>query len=156
MKTVTRQIQWPTGDSVVEISDGGIDYANPDALTARYKGEFNEFSDPREAVEAAIAIAEAWQNDSPDKVIMIGHGGTCGMTMPFEGMEICEETYAALREWAQEQYEELDKCQRCGDVLGKERWTHPGLPEEDEFCSENCCENHYWDLMKEAEEGGED
>jgi len=132
MKTVTRQSQWGTGNMVVEISDGGIDYCNPDALSAKYRGEFEEFADPREAVETAITIAQQWQADAPDK------------------------TYTALREWANSQYEELEKCCRCGDILGKERWTHPELCEEEKFCSENCCDNAYWDMMKELEEEEEE
>jgi len=141
---------------VVEISDGGIDYCNPDALSAKYRGEFEEFADPREAVETAITIAQQWQADAPDKTILIDHGGTGGMTMPFDGMELGEETYTALREWANSQYEELEKCCRCGDILGKERWTHPELCEEEKFCSENCCDNAYWDMMKELEEEEEE
>jgi hypothetical protein len=55
MHTVTRQLQWPTGNSVVEISEGDINYSNhgefqefinysnPDALVAKYDGEFQEF-----------------------------------------------------------------------------------------------------------------
>ena len=48
---VTRQIQWPEGKHVVEISAGGFDYTNPDALVAKYPGEFGEFCDPREALK---------------------------------------------------------------------------------------------------------
>ena len=34
---VTRQLQWPEGKRVVEVSVGGIDYVNPDALVAKYR-----------------------------------------------------------------------------------------------------------------------
>ena len=43
MYTVTRQCQWPDGDNVVEVSVGGIDYCNPDALSPKYAGEFEEY-----------------------------------------------------------------------------------------------------------------
>lgn len=46
--TVTRQRQWPDGNEVVEISLGGIDYCNPDALAAQYPGEFQQYADPVE------------------------------------------------------------------------------------------------------------
>ena len=53
--TVTRQRQFPDGTELVEVSAG--DYCNPDCLSARYSGEMEEFSDPREAVSVAIGIA---------------------------------------------------------------------------------------------------
>lgn len=87
MYAVTRQIQWPTGEHVVEIASGGMDYTNPDALVARYPGEFQEFDDPKEALDAALAIAEAWQKDEPKKKIAVAAGYTGGYTMPFEPME---------------------------------------------------------------------
>ena len=65
MWTVTRQRQWPDGANLVEISAGGLDYTNPDALSARYPGEFSTFDDPREAVEVALDIVRAWRRDSP-------------------------------------------------------------------------------------------
>jgi len=39
MYTVTRQIQWPDGTPVVEVSEGDINYTNPDALKEKYPGE---------------------------------------------------------------------------------------------------------------------
>ena len=36
MFTVTRQRQFPDGENVVEVSAGGLDYTNPDALGAKY------------------------------------------------------------------------------------------------------------------------
>ena len=102
MYIVTRQCQWPTGELVVEISTGGWDYINPDALVEKYPGEFVEFNDPREAVEAAIAIAKAWQKDEPGKNIGIAAGCTGGYTMPFEPQSIEE-----LKRWADEEYAQL-------------------------------------------------
>ena len=48
--TVTRQDQW-MGELMVEISEGGFDYTNPDMLSGRWEGEGETFIDPREAVE---------------------------------------------------------------------------------------------------------
>ena len=64
MHTVTRQVNTFEGTKVVEISQGGIDYCNPGALSKRYPGEFEEFANPVEAVEAAILIAQQWQKDA--------------------------------------------------------------------------------------------
>ena len=81
--TVTRQLQFPNGTPVVEVSLGGIDYTNPDALSEKYPGEFEEFNNPVEAVEAAIGICRAWRKDGTPKA-RIGIGYTGGATMPFE------------------------------------------------------------------------
>jgi len=43
MWTVTRQRQWPDGVDIVEVSAGGIDYTNPDALCAKYDGSSGSF-----------------------------------------------------------------------------------------------------------------
>ena len=58
---VTRQLQWPEGKRVVEVSVGGMDYVNPDALVAKYQGELEEYDDPIEAVEAAIDVCRRWR-----------------------------------------------------------------------------------------------
>lgn len=142
MHTVTRQHQWPDGNFVVEISGGGIDYCNPDALCRKYPGEFEQFADPRDAVEAAIAIATAWKRDCPSRDISIGMGSTGGWTMPFDGEPLTERTFASLRDHAQSLYDELDKCDQCGDLLGKDRY---GSHDHGEYncCSEYCAEKYY-------------
>ena len=91
---VTRQVQWPTGKPVVEVSIGGIDYTNPDALVAKYEGEFVEFEEPKEAVEAAIRICMEWRKDGR-KDAKVGFGSTGGFTAPFEDC-----TFKEAREWA--------------------------------------------------------
>ena len=145
MYIVTRQCQWPTGELVVEISTGGWDYINPDALVEKYPGEFVEFNDPREAVEAAIAIAKAWQKDEPGKNIGIAAGYTGGYTMPFEPQSIEE-----LKRWADEEYAQLPKCGHCGKPVpeGKGYYIH-GL--NDVFCSESCAsEVFYSDFIQQV------
>jgi len=92
---VTRQLQWPEGKRVVEVSVGGIDYVNPDALVAKYPGEFEEFGEPREAVEAAIRICRKWREDGA-KDAKVGFGSTGGFTIPFEDC-----TFKEARDWAQ-------------------------------------------------------
>ena len=95
MWTITRQLQWPDGKKVVEISYGGLDYCNPDALCQKYDGEFQTYDDPVECVDVALEILKAWQEDSEDK-IFIGLGNTGGFTMPFEPIGAKE-----LKKWAQ-------------------------------------------------------
>lgn len=136
--TVTRQSQWPTGENIVEVSEGGIDYCNPDALVELYKGsgEFETFDDPREAAEAAIQICSWWRIDhkgmrgSRPKVAA---GATLGFTLPFE-----PSTFKQLRIWASETWKHLEKCS-CGKPFKKERWRADdwsGI----EFCSERCAD----------------
>jgi hypothetical protein len=98
---VTRQLQWPEGTPVVEISSGGLDFTNPDALSAKYPGEFETYADPVEAVEAAISICRAWRQDGK-KEAKVGHGATGGMTLPFA---TC--TFREARRWAKQRREEL-------------------------------------------------
>lgn len=153
MHTVTRQLQWPDGALVVEISQGGIDYTNPDALTARYPGEFEEFEDPREAVKVAIEIATCWQKDHPSDQILIDHGATAGMTMPFDGLELIDENLVTLKTWAEEEVAKLPKCDKCGEVIFGDPIT---LVEFDDwkFCREYCAEE--WHAEQFAEEDDEE
>lgn len=136
---VSRQSYWgvdPDDQYVVEIANGGLDYANPDMLTAKYAGEGEEYSDPREAVEAALEIAKLWKQDHPELKIGIAHGSTGGDTMPFEASEVEE-----LKAWAEKAYESLPKCDRCGE-LRKETWHITDDPDFGQFCSEYCVEEY--------------
>jgi len=131
--TVTRQMQWPDGANLVEVSEGGIDYTNPDALSAKYAGEFKEFEDPREAAETAIEICKQWRHDRPKDKPKVGAGATWGMTMPFD-----PSTFKELRTWAKLLWNKLEKC-GCGKPLPekKHRWTADDWSGA-EFCSEYC------------------
>lgn len=80
---VTRQLQWPEGTPVVEISQGGINYVNPDALVGKYPYEFEEIESPMKAIEAGIAVCRAWRKDGV-KEARVAIGFTHGMTMSFE------------------------------------------------------------------------
>lgn len=135
MWTVTRQNQWPDGNNVVEVSEGGLDYTNPDALSKRYDGEFEEFSNPIAAAEAAITICKAWREDYKGKRPQVGSGATGGYTMPFD-----TDTFKGLRAWAKETWAKLPKC-ACGDPLPekRKRWMADDWS-GDEFCSERCAE----------------
>jgi hypothetical protein len=144
MYTVTRQRQWPNGTELVEVSCGGIDYTNPDALGAKYAGEFEEFANPIDAVETAIEIARAWRKDS-HKRISIGVGSTHGMTMPFDSG-----TFADARAWAKELYAKLEKCPHCGEIMQGETW-HANDWDGLEYCSERCAERvAEWEAIEQA------
>ena len=147
MYTVTRQLQWPEGTPMVEVSFDGIDYCNPDALVQRYGGEFEEFQNPIEAVEAAIDICRSWRKDGK-KEAQIGIGATLGMTMPFE-----ECSFESAMEWAKKEYASLHKCPQCGNLIEEksEMWASGFVTTEREFipdgeylyCSETCAEENY-------------
>lgn len=142
MYTVTRQRQWPDGDNVVEISSGGLNYTNPDALVAKYPGEFEEFTDPREAAETALEIAESWRADCPGVEIGVAYGSTGGYTLPFSPCGVEE-----LREWSQAEWDSLPKCGCCGEPFPdkRERW-YANDWDDIEYCSERCA-----DKVAEAE-----
>ena len=148
MYTVTRQHQWPDGEYVVEVSAGGIDYCNPDALTAKYAGEFQEFSDPREAVETAIGIVKEWRKDAPGKRISIGVGATMGFTIPFS-----PETFRYARAWAKKTWDRLLKCPYCGDPMpdDKRKFWRANDWDGIEYCSEQCATREMeWEAEQES------
>lgn len=146
MFTVTRQSQWTTGLSIVEVSWGGIDYCNPDALSQKYPGEFKEFDDPREAVEIAIDICKAWRKDG-EKCAKVGVGSTGGMTMPFE-----PSTFKDVKKWAEGVYKDLKKCPVCGKITEDlKEWYSATEQIDDDFypietdekyCSELCADKN--------------
>ena len=134
---VSRQCYWgvdPSEANTVEIATGGCDYANPDMLVEKYPGEGVTYTDPREAIQAAFEIAQAWKRDCPKLKINIAHGFTAGMTMPFEGS-----TKKEIKAWADKVYQGLPKCAECGDILGDEKYGLEDFPDE-KFCREYCAE----------------
>ena len=134
---VSRQRYWSEGTPVVEVAAGGLDYANPDMLGFKYRaeGEGEEYTDPREAVEAAIAVCRAWRADGTR--CHVATGATGGFTMPFEPT-----TFRDARAWAERAWERLPKCDGCGKPLPSEREQYRRLDDwtGERFCSERCCE----------------
>jgi len=141
---VTRQRQWPEGKRVVEVSVGGMDYVNPDALVAKYPGELAEYDDPIEAVEAAIDVCRKWRIEGGCKGAKVGFGSTGGFTIPFEDC-----TFKEARKWARS-FAARMHCEHCNSKLVYDKvckkWicpelgiTHNSL--DDEIlpeCSEDC------------------
>ena len=145
--TVTRQSQWSTGDQVVEVSQGDINYSNPDMLCRKYKGEGETFEGMHDAVLTAIKIVKSWKKDEPTKKILIAIGNTGGDTMPFEGEKLTKKLEKALIEKAIKFDEELPKCDQCGAILGKERWKP--LDYDDCQCCSEYCADKLWSLYEE-------
>jgi hypothetical protein len=137
---VSRQSYYYSGERVVEVELNGLDYSGADMLSVGYKnlGEGKEYDDPREAIKAAVAIRDAWRKDEPDEEINIALGSTGGMGMEIEPTE---KTDDELKEWAEERWNALPKCERCGDVLDpKDTYHRVDFPDFGDFCSENCVE----------------
>ena len=131
--TVTRQVYWDSGAHVVEIAGGGIDYCNPDALCAKYPGEFDEYNDPREAVEVAIDICRQWRKDG-EKSAYLTLGCTGGCTMYFDSI-----TFAEAIKWGDKVYESLEKCIICGDLINQDEYYVDEFG-ENKYCREYCAE----------------
>ena len=144
--TVTRQHRYHDGYKIVEVSQGGIDYANPDALCKKWQGEMEEYTGMTAAVEAAIGIAKAWQETTTDQ-IFIGVGATHGMTMEFDALELTEETFDALLAKAEKFDENLPKCEHCGDILTGNNYGHIFNNGETPYCSDYCAEMAYDELV---------
>ena len=156
MYSVTRQLQWPGGNRVVEISEGGIDCANPDALVKVYSGELEEYSTLRQALKAAIRIAKNWKLDSPDKEIFIGRGAPGGMSIPLTQESLTERTFGGFREWTNQRLKEPPKCYWCAKPLSEvevdEIWQDSGfLIGNEEFCSPRCTEKASIDVLEETD-----
>lgn len=154
---VSRQCYWGVEegeDLVVEIAYGGTDYANPDMLSDPggiygKLGSCKEYSDPREALTAALAVREEWQKQEKD-TIRIEHGYTGGMTMPFMSFPDDEE----LKKWAADEWEKLPKCDICGEVR-HETYRLCEDPLAGEFCSELCAEKAWRSTADLCDQCGE-
>lgn len=123
------------GTKVVEVACGGCDFANPGMYVPKYRnlGEGEEFTDPREAANAAIEVLRAWRKDG-EKRARVAYGATGGFTMPFEPSTIKE-----VQKWAEGAYQRCPKCAQCGVPIGKIKYRS----DDEEFCSEYCCEKRY-------------
>lgn len=151
---VTRQNYSSMGlnELVVEVAAGGRDGANPGAFAPRDEyaklGEMDIFVSLSEALEAAIAIAEAWKWDTK-KPIMIAIGTNHGGTIPFETEPAEEATYERLRKAAAEYDAKLPRCTYCGDILEED-----AIEDEDgeKFCGEYCFNEYNRELCPSEDE----
>lgn len=133
---VSRQMYYYSGENVVEIADGGLDYAGCDMLSGNFEGE-GEYTDPREAVDGAMKVLRRWQKESPEDNSQLAYGHSLGMGLEFEPSELDE-----VLAWAQKEWDSLPKCDRCGEVIEDEYV----LDNYDmTFCSEKCAEATWWE-----------
>lgn len=149
---VSRQLYYYSREQVVEVTAGGQDYAGADMLVPKYAGEGREYTDPREAVEAACRIAREWRADAgdvrPPFEIHVACGSTGGM-----GMELEPDTFAAARAWAEERWEELPKCDRCGEPITEGGgYMLTDFPSDERYCREYCADMAAADIYAEIEE----
>lgn len=151
MYFVSRQSYWPDGDLVVEIACGGTDYANPDMLVEKWAnlGEGKDYDDPREALKAARAIRDAWNEVIEGKKARVEVGWTMGFTIPFQN----EPTEGQLDEWANREYYNLPRCGGCGEIMPSDRgeWCWHPLS-TDQFCSQSCCMNDYHHNLEDEDD----
>ena len=150
---ISRQIYYYTGEHMVEIQEGGIDYAGPDMLVPHYGyGEGREFDRPQAAALEAIKIMKAWQVDEEEKIHLTVRGQLAGEW----GCEGDPMTIGEVAKWAREEWRVLPKCEHCGEVLPGEnqRYGHEYTMYDNEypFCSKNCAENNYLDYVRMEEE----
>lgn len=129
---VTKQLQWPDRDRVVEVSVGDYNYTNPDAI-----GHIEEFEFATEAAQRAIELQQEWQQEHPDEEVFVGHGYTMGCTAPFDPEEPEE-----LLAWAKERDDALPCCDQCGAKIPSEKSTFRLFDEDAVFCQEHCAEQY--------------
>lgn len=148
---VSRQHYWGIEERdayVVEVAFGGSDFANADQLVAAWPrlGEGQTFNDPREAVEAGISIVRMWRKTERRAKLAIGATG--GHSLPFES-----KTFKEARAWAKKRYEQLPKCNECGELRDEDHsYGNDFTMMEDErypFCSESCADSHWRKVLQD-------
>ena len=156
--TVTRQHRHPDGEFIVEVSQGGIDGANPGMYSPKWEGEGETFQGLTPAVSAAIAIVKAWQLATPQEEIRIAIGNSHGgMASHFDDEEATEDTFSAMLIEAEEFDAKLPKCAHCAEMLGKQTYNcFDAMDETEHCCSEYCAEERYRESLPEDDEEGDD
>ena len=149
---VSRQCYWgvdPSERNVVEVAQGGCDYANADMLVIEHSnlGEGETFKGMTPAVEAAIKVAEAWKKEQPELTISVVAGCTMGFTMPFVGTDHAGDTQKLLEE-AKEFDEKLPKCSICGEI-DELTYFLVDDPMGEKYCSSNCAERAQEHIQRE-------
>ena len=118
---VSRQSYWGVDDPlVVEIAEGGLDYANPDMLSDPHRiysrlGCDSEYGDSREALRVALAVRRTWEKENWNNMHYVKPrielACTYGNTIPYEEYPSALDLY----KWAHEEYEKQPKCSWCGE-----------------------------------------
>lgn len=101
-----------------------------------------ESDDPREIALKAIQLQDYYFTDkNEDWPITIGTVLCYGN--PDDGLCVEE-----VKLWGERHYKALDKCDRCGELLGKTWFVHD-FADEERFCSEHCADEAYRDFYEE-------
>lgn len=143
---VTRQEYYYSGARVVEIETRGWDYVGTGALVLRYSelGEGDTFDDPREAAMVAYRVWREWVRDEDD--VQMSFGTTGGIGTEHDPQDTDENdnpiymTPIQVFMHADAAWENLPKCEYCGDVLGEDRYGNEFSEDEYPYCSEYCAE----------------
>lgn len=141
---VNCQHQYYSGNYLVEIAYPDRDSMGSDMLATNYADE-GEYSDPREALEAAIKVREMLQADYPNETVGIAFGH-------FEMVEGEPQDMEELKAEIEKHYESLPKCDRCGKLIEDGSHVIYGDPDFGEFCSEFCAEEAYFENERDTEE----
>lgn len=155
---ITRQSYWhESGAYAVEIA-ATLDTSGPDALVAKYAGEMEEYTNPMEAVEAAIHIADKWGEDT-DEIIPVAISMAGDIVYPslddgFDTSDPAEMT--TLRAWAQEKFDAMPKCDRCGSVENVTTWHNYDIGAEVQACGQFCADEMFSTAYTEMEDEQDD
>ena len=149
MYAVSKQHYYYSKEYAVEVAAGGSDYAGCDML------EFiGEWDDPRDAVEEAIKVYTAWVNkEGEGREIYIAYGHNLDM---IEGeCESLQDVIQDIRDWASQEYDELDKCDYCGEIItSNDTWIIDGYEDDYTLCSQYCADKVYYHMFEELPEEG--
>jgi len=133
---ISRQHCWPDGDFEVQISEG-IDFAGPDQLLplAKWKklGDGQLFKDPREAVEAAIKVRDAWNEH---KGLELGDEECVEIGGCFGDGDDDYLRNRGLAAWGQ-----LVHCMYCGELIDpKDKRSFIKNPDDEDeyYCDGDC------------------
>jgi len=110
---ITRQAE-TEGYGFIEVTyDKG--FIGKNALKKKYTGEFEDFDDPRAAVETAILIRGLWQREEPDLMIGYGFGSTIDQSVAAHATYDAEK----LRKWALDRVRSFPFCEWCDGIIYK-------------------------------------
>lgn len=136
---VNRVHSWPDGDYFVEVVLS-LDAGDPGTLVPVYRrlGEGDGFLNPKEAAVSAVRVQRQWIKDKQLDIELAYNGAFAGqLGVPGERVTACE-----LFAWARKEFEQLERCAECGEIMGGERYMiFDDI--DDTFCSQVCAENAY-------------